>query len=244
MKNTRKHAGKQSRKSKKSGSQTAAKNRQQSHAKLQALIDQGVYKPKRKIDKRKNITKAQQQIIKQNEGFFSGVVRFLKGVFNPNTYKKIFKVKHGVVQVPKEKGTTTRVVKGKIVQTRRGPRGEKVKRTVVPMAPTQLPQQPAKPVTYVIPFKRGPGKYVFIRFPSYQELADYMAQYAAEHRYEDWADYVFEEEISGFSRDERDAAMLEAMHTHGKIKGIEGVRLGRLKQTKRRHARRHRRKKR
>lgn len=205
-------------------SRSARKNQ---HRDLKKLQEQGLYGGR--LDLRKRVSDYQKRILRKFDDVLKGLAKVLTPQ-NPRNYKEIFKVTRNKVVVPKAPGERVRVNKaGNVERTRRGPRGELIRQEAIPTGPTKVPPQPppGRRVQYAIPFARkvGRGQYKmeWHRFPDWETLNDFMKEYEAEGRYQDWLNYVFEEEITDFSRDERDRALDQALVDHGRVRDASHI---------------------
>lgn len=162
-------------------------------AKLRKLRASGLFRGK--IDLRKPPNSRHRKALKEFADVISGKATVVKPR-NPRSYRSLFDVKGDKVIVPRRKGervrvdkqgniTSTRKVGGRTVKAKfqRSKRGEKIAR-------------PSEEKQYAIPFIRGRDKkgrpiVHWFRFPSYDDLAKFMAGYD----YKDWTDYVVEEEL-------------------------------------------------
>lgn len=166
----------------------------------------------------------QQKLVKQFDAVAKGRAKVLTPK-HPKDYAKLFTVRGNKVIVPKGKGERVTTNKaGNIVRERKGPRGEKIKGVFHRRKPAQMPPPPPpeRRIQYAIPFARKLGKNRYRlewkRFPSYESLASFMKTYETEGRYSDWANFVFEEEISSLPQAERDAALNSAAVKFGRAK--------------------------
>jgi hypothetical protein len=136
------------------------------------------------------------------------------------------------ITIAKRKGDRWRVGKGgKVTRTRKGPRGEKIKGTMIRVkrGQTPPPPPPGKQYQYAIPFARkvAKGRYrlEWQRFPSYESLNEFMSEYDRTGRYTDWRFFVFKEEVSDVPKARRDELLNEAAIAHGRATPDElGVR--------------------
>jgi hypothetical protein len=202
---------------------TTAKNQ------LKRLKSAGLYSGK--LPRGNTLTPYQQSLIKKFDAVAKGKATVLQPK-DPSSYKRVFQVSGKNVIVPKGKGDKWTVTKsGNVQRARKGPRGEKITFTgwrqkkpgdIPPPAPAQ------KRVQYAVPFARklGKGRYrlVWQRFPTYDELKKFMAEYEkrdekGRQRYPDWTQYVFEESIDDARPvKERNQSLTDAAIKYGRAK--------------------------
>jgi hypothetical protein len=194
--------------------------RQKQHAALKKLRDAGLYSGKQ--DKRKSLTPYQKRLVAKYDAVIKGRAVVLEPS-NPKSYSKLYQVRGSKVIVHREKGERISVTKsGEIKRTKRGPIGETITKTGKALAPGQLPSRSQRRIQYAIPFARktGRGQYTmhWVRFPTWDDLAKFMGEYESAGRYEDWTNYVFEEEVSDLSVAERDKLLDDAIVKYGRAR--------------------------
>jgi hypothetical protein len=199
---------------------------------LSRLRDLGLYSGKQ--DRRKNLSPYQQKLIVKFDDVLKGRARVVEPKA-PQSYRGIYKVQGKKVIVPRERGERISVNKqGEIVSRKRGPPGFEIYRRGI-RVPVEMPTgrpapipppAPERRVQYAIPFARkvGRGQYrmEWHRFGNWDDLAAFMAEYEPD-RYGDWREYVFEEEISSLSREERDRQLDDALVRHGKVRNADEI---------------------
>lgn len=199
---------------------------------------------------RGKLNKYQQSLVNKFDAVVKGKAKVVSPK-NPKDYSKLYQVKGSKVIVPRAPGEKISINKnGNVVRERKGPRGEPIKSTSRRTKPGELPPKPVPPkqVRYAIPFARklGKGRYAlhWQRFPTWDALAAFMATYEKEGRYEDWTNFVFEEEISDTRpKAERDRALNEAAVQYGRANSLNDFEVGSQLSSVMREGRRNRRRK-
>lgn len=189
------------------------------HSALKKLRASGLYSGK---IPRGKLTKYQAGLVKKYDDVVKGKATVVRPK-NPKDYGRIYRTSGDKVIVPKNKGEKIAVNKrGNIERTRKGPRGEKIKSTAHRSKPGELPPETTKRVQYAIPFARKLGKNKYrlewVRFPTRESLAAFMAEYEKAGRYQDWTNFVFEEQISDASLKDRNEALNKAAVKYGRAK--------------------------
>lgn len=173
---------------------------------------------------RGKLSEYQQRIIKKFDAVAKGRATVVTPK-NPKDYAKLFTVKGDKVIVPRTKGEKISTNKhGNITRERKLGRGQKSKGVLKRYKEFKTPEkpEPSRRVQYAIPFARKVSKGVYRlewkRFPNWETLEKYMMGSDSVRDYDDWQHYVFEEEISELSREERDAALNDAALKYGRAK--------------------------
>lgn len=204
-------------------------DKQKQRAALKKLKGAGLYSGKLP---RGGLTEYQKRLVIRFDDVVKGRAKVVTPK-NPKDYSKLYDVKGDKVIVPRAKGEKIKINKrGNIERERKGPRGETITSRPRRTKPGELPPQPPpeRRIQYAIPFARKLGKNRYRldwkRFPSWDSLASFMRTYEQEGRYEDWTNFVFEEEISNIPQAERDRALNEAAVKYGRAKSTNEFEVG------------------
>lgn len=161
---------------------------------LRKLRDLGIIK---RVDLRKLPTRKQRRLIRKYDAVVKGRAVVLKPK-NPKSYRNVFKVSGKNVIVPRAKGDRWRLNKaGKITRSRKTA-GRSSTATMEPASNVRRPSKGKAPrVAYAIPFGRSGGGVEWYRFPTYDALKKFLAEYESKYRrkYKNADDYILVEEL-------------------------------------------------
>lgn len=185
----------------------------QARTALRKLRELGLYKS----DLRKTPGRAQLKKIAEFADVLSGNATVVQPK-SPGRFKGIYKTVGNNVIVPRRKGEKISVDKsGEIISKRKS--GKRIikgrgRKLTLDGADLKRPIK-TRTVQYVIPFHGHNGETNWFRFPDYDELKKFMADY----KYKDWKDYVIEEDIENPIDDDELDERIERKRKGRPIKG-------------------------